>query len=167
VPRAFAWLTAPHRGGRATLLLAAVICLAVPSPRTTAAAAAPQGVWLIDTKAAVQIFSCGELLCGRVLWLQSPRNPEGQLDHDKNNPEPALRQRQLCGLTIFWGLHPTGSNRWGGGWFYNPDDGKTYRVSAEFRSADLIVARVYLGAPLFGQTKFLHRVPHGTSEGWC
>lgn len=156
-----------HGTERVTLLLAAVICLICASPRTRAATAIDGSVWLIDSKVAVQIFNCSELLCGRVLWLQTPRNPQGQLDRDKNNPDPALRTRRLCGLTIFWGLHSTGPNRWGGGWFYNPDDGKTYRISAELRSADLIIARIYLGVPFFGQTKSLHRVPHGTSKGWC
>jgi hypothetical protein len=41
---------------------------------TGALAAIPQGVWLIDGKAAVQIFDCGGLLCGRILWLQTPRD---------------------------------------------------------------------------------------------
>jgi uncharacterized protein (DUF2147 family) len=153
------------RVGRAIRFVAFATFLALS--RTTVWAAVPQGVWLIDSKVAVQIFDCSNLLCGRILWLQTPRDPQGQLDRDKNNPDPVLRRRRLCGLTIFWGLHPEGSDRWGGGRFYNPDDGKTYSVSAELRSADLIVARIYLGIPLLGQTKILHRVPHGTSEGWC
>jgi hypothetical protein len=57
-----------------------------------------------------------------------PRDPQRQLDRDKNNPQPALRQRQLCGLTIFWGLRPSGPDRWTDGWFYNPNDGKTYNI---------------------------------------
>jgi uncharacterized protein (DUF2147 family) len=158
-------LRSPHRAGRAALFLAVVVCLALP--RTLARAATPQGVWLIDSKVAVQVFECSNLLCGRILWLQTPRDPQGQLNRDKNNPDPALRQRRLCGLTIFWGLRSTGPDRWADGWFYNPEDGKTYNISAEFRSADVLVARIYLGMPLFGQTKILHRVPHGTSEGWC
>jgi len=154
-----------RRPGRAAQLIAALIALAVP--RTLAWAAVPEGVWLIDGKAAVQIFDCSGLLCGRILWLQSPRDPQDQLKRDKNNPDPALRPRRLCGLTILWGLSPAGPDRWGGGWFYNPDDGKTYRVSVELRSADLLMARIYLGIPLFGETKTLLRVPRGTSEGWC
>jgi uncharacterized protein (DUF2147 family) len=146
-------------------LVAALIALAVP--RTPARAAVPEGVWLIDGKAAVQIFDCSGLLCGRILWLQTPRDPQGQLNRDRNNPDPALRQRRLCGLTILWNLRSTGPDRWGGGWFYSPHDGKTYSVSAELRSADLLVARIYLGIPLFGETKTLLRVPHGTSKGWC
>ena len=155
----------PHKPHRVALVLAALIVLAFP--RSIAFAAVPDGVWLIDGKAAVQIFDCSGLLCGRILWLQVPRDPQGRLSRDKNNPDPALRQRRLCGLNILWGLRATGSDRWAGGWFYNPDDGKTYRVSAELRSADLIVARIYLGVPFFGETKTLLRVPHGTSDGWC
>jgi uncharacterized protein (DUF2147 family) len=147
------------------LLVAAIGFLATPC--TMAWAAVPQGVWLIDAKVAVQIFDCEDLLCGRILWLQIPRDPLGQLNRDKKNPDPALRQRRLCGLTILWGLRPTGPDRWEGGWFYNPNDGKTYRASAQMRSADLIITRIYLGIPLFGETKTLFRVPHGTSEGWC
>ena len=154
-----------HRPRAAALLLAALLVLA--PPRTTASAGVPDGVWLIDGRAAVQIFGCGGLLCGRILWLRVPRDPQGRLNLDRNNPDPALRQRRLCGLTILWGLRIAGPDRWDGGWFYNPDDGRTYRVSAELKSADLIVARIYLGVPLFGETRTLTRVPHGTSDGWC
>jgi uncharacterized protein (DUF2147 family) len=89
------------------------------------------------------------------------------LNRDKKNPNPALRDRELCGLTILWGLHPAGPDRWEGGGFYNPDDGETYNVSAQLKSADMIIARIYSGLPLFGRTKTLVRVPHGTSDGWC
>jgi uncharacterized protein (DUF2147 family) len=140
---------------------------AVSASRTVASAGIPEGVWLIDNEVAVQIFDCSNLLCGRILWLLIPRNPQGQLVRDKKNPQPALRQRPLCGLTIFWALRPAGPDRWTDGWFYNPDDGNTYNISAELRSADTIEARIYLGLPLLGKTKTLHRVPHGTSNGWC
>jgi|SRR5579884_1212936 len=150
--------------GCAALVLIGVV---VPVPRTWALVGIPEGVWLIDNEVAIQIFDCSKLLCGRVLWLLIPRDPQGRLVLDKKNPEPALRQRPLCGLTIFWGLRPSGPDRWTDGWFYNPDDGKTYNISAELKAADAIEARIYLGFPLLGRTKNLHRVPHGTSNGWC
>jgi uncharacterized protein (DUF2147 family) len=158
--------SAPARGHRASLLLA-VVWLALAIPSASAATDLHQSVWLIDSKVAVQIFDCSNLLCGRILWLATPRDPQGRLDRDKHNPDPALRQRRLCGLTIFWGLHPTGPASWGGGRFYNPDDGKTYNIDAELTSADTLVARIYVGLRLFGETKILHRVLHGTSSGWC
>jgi uncharacterized protein (DUF2147 family) len=150
--------------GCATLVLIGVI---VSVSRTVASVGVPEGVWLIDNEVAVQVFDCSGLLCGRVVWLLIPRDPHGRLVLDKKNPDPALRQRPLCGLTIFWGLHPAGPDRWTDGGFYNPDDGETYNISAELQSADTIEARIYLGVPLFGKTKMLYRVPHGTSYGWC
>jgi uncharacterized protein (DUF2147 family) len=132
-----------------------------------AAAAAPEGVWLIDDKVAIEIFDCGGLVCGRILWLKVPRNSLGQLDRDKNNPDPKLRQRQLCGLTIFWDLRLHDQASWTGGWFYNPDDGETYRISAELNGVDRLTARIYRGIPLFGETKTLLEVAHGVSDGWC
>jgi uncharacterized protein (DUF2147 family) len=151
--------------GRVAVLAAILVCL--PAPGTAAEAALPQGVWLIDGKVAVEIFDCERLLCGRILWLRIPRDPQGKFVTDKKNPDPALRERRLCGLTILWGLRSTGPDRWADGWFYNPDDGRTYSISAKLESPDVIAARIYVGFPLFGETKTLLRVVHGTSGGWC
>lgn len=156
----------PSRRLRCASLLATVTTLLAALP-AIALSAVPQGVWLIDGKAAVQVYDCAGLMCGRIAWLRTPRNPQGQLDRDKHNPDPVLRQRQLCGLTMLRDLRPAGANRWSDGWFYNPSDGKTYRVSAELASANVITARIYVGVPMLGQTRTLVRVAHGVSAGWC
>jgi uncharacterized protein (DUF2147 family) len=130
-------------------------------------AAAPQGVWLIDGAAAVQIFDCNGLLCGRLLWLQTTHDSQGGPTRDTRNPDPALRQRELCGMTLIWGLHQSGPNRWDDGWFYHPASGKTYNVKMELTDSDALVARFYRGVSLVGETKTLTRVQHGTSKGWC
>jgi len=147
-----------------------VLALAImffAAPNLMAAVAVPQGVWLLEQKAAVQIYDCDGLMCGRILWLAVPRDPQGELDLDKYNPDLGLRQRKLCGLTIISSLEPDGANRWKNGSFYNPDDGKTYRVTAQLKSDDVMVVRIYLLLPLFGKTKTLVRVRHGITEGWC
>jgi uncharacterized protein (DUF2147 family) len=146
-------------------LAAAVLLLAVPRPCWPADI--PAGVWFIEPDSALRIFDCGGLLCGSVVWLRNVHDPAGQIQRDKNNPDPALRQRLVCGLTVLWGLRPNGAGKWTGGWFYNPDDGTTYRSSAVIRSADTIVARIYLGIPLFGETRILRRIPRLESAGWC
>jgi len=156
---------APSRPGRAALVATTIACLWV-SP-ALAQAALPQGEWLIDGRAAVQVYDCAGLMCGRIVWLHVPRDALGRLDRDKNNPAKALRQRELCGLTIIWNLRPDGPNRWRDGWFYNPDDGVTYRLSARLEAADLMVARIYVLIPLIGKTKTLVRVPLETTDGWC
>jgi uncharacterized protein (DUF2147 family) len=157
------WL---RRAGGAASLVIALSSFAVPG--TAASAMVPDGAWFIDgTGGAVQIFDCDGLLCGRIIWLWTARDIAGRPASDKKNPEPAFRQRLLCGLTILQGLQPAGLDHWNSGSLYNPDDGVTYRVSAELRSADVFVARIYLGVPLFGETKTLLRVPRLRSEGWC
>jgi len=97
--------------------------------------------------------------------LRTARDIAGRLASDKKNPDPAFLQRLLCGLTILQGLQPAGLDHWNSGSLYNPDDGVAYRVSAELRSADVLVARIYLGVALFGETKTLLRVPRLRSLG--
>ena len=144
-----------------------LVLLALALPTAAALAAVPDGVWLMAQKVALQIYDCGGLLCGRIVWLQHPRDPAGQPARDKDNPDAALRQRPLCGQIVLWGLQPAGPDHWRGGWLYNPDDAKTYRIKAELRSPDTFAARIYLGIPLFGENRTLVRVPRQNSEGWC
>jgi uncharacterized protein (DUF2147 family) len=141
--------------------------MAVIAPAHPASAEVPEGVWLVNGEAAVQIFECNTLLCGRIRWLQAPRDSEGQPKRDMRNPDPALRERELCGLTIMRDLRSTGPNHWDDGWLYNPASGKTYNIKVELTSPDALVARLYLGTSLVGETKTLKRVVQGTSEGWC
>ena len=82
-------------------------------------------------------------------------------------PDPTLRQRPLCGLTIIWGLQPNGANHWSNGSLYDPQDGTTYDVTAERTSPDRISARVYRGVPLFGRTEILIRDPQLSFDGRC
>jgi uncharacterized protein (DUF2147 family) len=90
------------------------------------------GAWFIEgAGAALQIFNCNGLICGRIVWLEKARDPAGGPAQDNKNPDPAFRQRPLCGLTILHGLRPAGLDDWNSGSLYNPDDGQTYRVSAK------------------------------------
>ena len=66
-----------------------------------------------------------------------------------------------------WGLTPVGPTRWSGGWFFDPENGSTYDLSAELQSVNTIAARIYKGIPLFGRTEFLTRVPPQSLKGWC
>jgi uncharacterized protein (DUF2147 family) len=136
----------------AALMVIALGSFAVPGTAELAMVPA-DAVWLIDgTGAAVQIFDCSGRLCGRIIWLEKARNTAGRLARDDKNPDPVFRQRPLCGLTVMQGLEPAGLDHWNSGSLYNPDDGKTYRIWAELRSAEMFVARVYLAVPLFGVT---------------
>ena len=132
-----------------------------------ASAGAPQGVWLIDGEAAVQIFDCEGNLCGRILSVAVPARSGGQTQARQKKPRLALRQRELCGMNVIWNLRPTGPDHWDGGRFYNPDSGKTHDLKMGLTASDALEARFYEGASFLGETKMLSRVPHGTSKGWC
>jgi uncharacterized protein (DUF2147 family) len=133
----------------------------------SALSAVPEGIWMFANRVAVQVFDCSGQLCGRIVWLLRPRTPAGQPDLDILNPEPSLRQRHLCGLTIIWGLQPGAPGHWAGGWLYDPKDGVTYDVNAELTSPTTISARVYRGVPLFGRTEILVRDPQLSFDGRC
>src|ERR1700751_2297623 len=80
-----------------------------------ASSEAREGTWLLANRVAIQVFECSGLLCGKIVWLVRPRTPAGQPDVDRLNPDPALRQRPLCGLTIIWGLQPDSPGHWSNG----------------------------------------------------
>ena len=151
----------------AVSVLVVAATLSVVAAVRPGSAESPHGVWMVDGEAAVQLFDCQGMLCGRIVWLQVPENPEGQLKVDKLNPDPALRQRELCGLDVISNLRPVGDDHWEAGRFYNPDSGKTYDVKLEVASSDRAVARFYQGSTILGETKTLSRIPRGTSKGWC
>jgi uncharacterized protein (DUF2147 family) len=117
----------------------------------------PRGVWMIENKAAVRIFDCGDALCGRIVWLGEPRDAMGKPKRDRQNPDPSLRDRALCGLDVLTGLQG-GSQGWQGGSFYNPQDGHRYGASMRMQSDDEMVARFFVGMPILGKNKMLRRL---------
>jgi uncharacterized protein (DUF2147 family) len=128
----------------------------------------PEGLWEIDGKATVQIYRCGEFFCGRLRGVMPDNLNAPRPYTDTRNPDPAMRHRSLCGLTILGGLRQAaGLDQWEDGWFYNPDDGKSYSVSAHLTSPDVLVARFYLGVQLLGESKTGHRLPKGVVKGSC
>jgi len=88
--------------GRTWPVILLLLYMAVPIPRAAAATPVTNAVWLMDAKVALQMFDCGNLLCGRIVWLALPRDAQGALASDQHNPDIALRRRPLCGLTVLW-----------------------------------------------------------------
>jgi len=87
---------------------------------TPALAASPKGDWFVEDKTAIiRIDSCGSALCGTVAWTKD----QGVVD--KNNPDPAKRNRPILGSQLLLGMKPASDARWEGD-IYNPENGKTY-----------------------------------------
>jgi len=56
---------------------------------------------------------------------------------------------------------------WTGGAILDPNDGKTYRLSATYEPNGTLHARIFTGIPLFGKTEILNRVDVRNFTGQC
>lgn len=106
------------------LAVAAILILA---GTVGAFAADPNGTWLTQTGGSrIKIADCGGALCGTIVWLKEPTDPDtGEPKTDKNNSDAAKRSRPLLGVQIVLGMKPAGTDKWSGQ-VYNAEDGKTY-----------------------------------------
>jgi uncharacterized protein (DUF2147 family) len=128
-------------------LLAAPMLLAIGYEAAEASQA--DGTWRVRNL-VLRIFDCQQQVCGRIVWIK----------------EAAKRPLQ-CGQTIIWGLAPTGQNEWIGGAILDPNDGKTYQLSASYQQDGTLRARIFRGIPLLGKTEILSRVDLRNFEGRC
>jgi uncharacterized protein (DUF2147 family) len=104
--------------------LAALLALGFSSHAMADGGAA--GTWLMENgKVTVRIAPCGGNLCGTIVALAKPLNKQGKPKVDKENPNSALRDRPIIGLTILSDMAPQSGNKWAGT-IYNADDGRTY-----------------------------------------
>lgn len=88
------------------------------------------GVWLTEAGTAkVEIADCGDgTPCGDIVWmdpaaLRAGLTPETAVD--ENNPDEALRDRPVLGLTMLSAFERR-RNDWRGGRIYDPEEGKSY-----------------------------------------
>ena len=86
----------------------------------------PRGLWLAEDGAKVRVASCGGYICATIAEPKSRIDPEtGRPWSDKNNSDPALRNRPLVGVAVLRSLQPSGPGKWSGT-LYNIENGNTY-----------------------------------------
>ena len=107
-----------------TLRIAAFACVLAWS---TAALADPSGTWVTENgRSRVTIADCGGTLCGTIVGLKEPNDPDtGKPKLDKNNIDASKRTRPLIGVANVLSMNQNGASKWSAQ-VYNPDDGKTY-----------------------------------------
>jgi len=103
-------------------------------------ASSVDGTWIIRNL-ALRIYDCDLLVCGKIVWMKD-----------------ASRRVSQCGKTIIWGLQPNSLTEWSGGSILDPNDGKTYRLSATYEPDGTLRARIFVGVPILGKTEILKRV---------
>ena len=115
----------------------AVAALLVMASTEGALAADPTGTWLTQAGTSrIRIADCGGALCGTIIWLKEPNDPDtGKPKTDKNNSDAGKRTRPLMGVQIVLGMKPSGADKWNGQ-VYNAEDGKTYSGNLTFTGGD-------------------------------
>ena len=111
------------------------------------------GKWKLDDGTAiVEVYKSGDAFNGKIVWLEKPTDEDGAPAKDKNNPDPALRKRELIGLNMLSGLKKTAENEYSGGKIYDPGNGKTYNCSMKVEGKVLKVRGSLDKKGLIGRT---------------
>jgi uncharacterized protein (DUF2147 family) len=118
------------------------------------------GVWNNQERTAkIELYTCGEKFCGKIVELKDPNYPEGSEEGvpgtpklDNNNPDPKLRRTPRLGLIIVRDFVYNGENKWVDGKVYDPKKGKTYSGKMTLVSPGRLELRGFIGISLFGRT---------------
>ena len=79
------------------------------SPLAAAFAQDVVGKWkLEDGSAIVEVYQEGDVFNGKIVWLEKPTEDDGSPAVDDNNPDKALRTRQIMGLKVRGSLDKKG-----------------------------------------------------------
>lgn len=130
-------LSKPSKVACAAFLLLALLH---PGAAAQAPAADVTGIWIDHTgQGAVEITSCGERICGQVVWLKNPshKSKSGKL---------------ICGTQILGDLRREGSSAWESGWIYNPEDEERFSAALKLVNTNTLQVTGYLGIKLLGET---------------
>jgi uncharacterized protein (DUF2147 family) len=121
---------------KAAAVVTAAIGLALIAT-APALAADPFGTWLTeDKKGKIHIVNCGGALCGNLVWIQEPMDPETNKPKlDKHNVDASKQGRPLLGIPIVLNMKPNGADKWEGQ-VYNAEDGNTYSGSFAMTGAN-------------------------------
>lgn len=132
-----------------------LLLLAIMAPcvgRLPAQQAGVLGQWQEPGGSVIEVFRCNSDVCAKIVAL----SPQAPSHVDGKNPDPAQRNRTLCGLQIGYGFHLDDPAHAEDGKLYDPKSGKTYRGSLTLEDGKLHL-RGYIGVKAFGRTEVWSR----------
>lgn len=90
------------------------------------------GIWInTANKAKLEIYKCGDNLCGKLLKVADAQKV------DDKNPDPAKRGRPIEGLVFMDNFKKAGTNTWSGT-SYSRADGRSYPATLAVRGKDAL-----------------------------
>jgi uncharacterized protein (DUF2147 family) len=111
--------------------------------------------YTLENKSKVQIYKCGEKICGKFIWLKEPTTEEGKPKIDINNEDEDARGKPIIGLVMLNDFVEDAqtAHAWTGGTIYDPENGKTYSSNMTLNDDGTLTVRGYVGLPIFGRSQ--------------
>ena len=112
------------------------------------------GQYWTDTKEGkIEIYSCGDQYCGKIIWRKDARK-------DSKNPDASLKERSVIGIEFMEGFTYNPNKKvWDSGTVYSIDNGGTYSGKLWLEQGGKVLKmRGYLGISILGRTATLTRV---------
>lgn len=135
-----------------SLVVVAFFAGAIPNSGHAAADDPILGKWYTEgQEGGVELYACGEKICGRFHWLKPTPN-EG-IARDDHNPDITKRQRILCHLQFMGDFKPDGHGHYEDGWIYSPRHGQNFNAEMTLNDHDTLDLHGYLLTPILGESQ--------------
>ena len=111
------------------------------------------GEWYNAEKdAVITLFEEGETVSGKITWMESPNDEDGNPKTDPLNPDENLRSRARVGMVIMSSFSHIAGKVWDNGSLYDPKKGKTYSGIMTLKDANTLDLRGYIGFSFIGRS---------------
>ncbi len=114
------------------------------------------GIWLTeDRNSQIEIFkNASGNFEGKLVWMEEPRDENGRLKTDTENPDRSLRSRPLKGITLLQDFRfNSNSQEWVDGTIYDPENGRTYSAFMKLEGNNTLKIRGFvMGMRMLGRS---------------
>jgi uncharacterized protein (DUF2147 family) len=116
------------------------------------------GVWESDEKnLQIEMFEKDGVFCGRMVYFKCETDEIMRASKDIENPDKALTNRNLLGLTLVTELSYQGGNVWDEGKIYDPNSGRTFEARIQLTGSNSAIVRGYWKYRWIGRSMVFYR----------
>ncbi|MGY8950408.1 MAG: DUF2147 domain-containing protein [Flavobacteriales bacterium] len=112
-----------------------------------------EGDWYTENNdAIIKIYKEGNTLSGKITWMKTPNDENGNPKTDPENPDEKLKSRKRLGMIMMYNFSYDEDDQWDDGEIYDPESGNTYSGIITMTSKNKLDLRGYVGISWFGRT---------------